>query len=160
MIKRKLKKCAAEHCDNSFLPFKTTDKFCSANCAYPSYKPLKRTPLKPSTKPIPQFSKKSIKFENEFNSIKKKLKEHIVKQYGKLCCEKCFTQHTISFSVHHIVFRSEKPNHEHLNHPKNLIHLCYKCHASFHLNKKTRNYLIEERALFDLFGNEIWGYPE
>ena len=159
-MERKQKRCTGTNCNNLFYPYRTIDKYCSAKCALPSYKPPKKTPLKKPTKPISK--KPTIKrseFEKEFTSIKRKLITQIIKQYGVVCCEKCFTQHSIAFSIHHIVFRSEKPNHKNLNHANNLIHLCYKCHDSFHSNKKSRNYLIKERNLISLFKDNIWGYP-
>ena len=155
------KECKSEGCTNRFVQYKSTDKYCSAKCAAKHYKPLKRTPLKQTLTPISKKpSAKKVKFENEFNAVKQKLIAHIKKQHGELCCEKCFTKHSISFSVHHIVYRSEKPNHISLNHPKNLIYLCYNCHESFHSIKTSRNYLVRDRGLEELFQEPIWGCAE
>jgi len=63
------------------------------------------------------------------------------------------------FSTHHIVFRSEKPNHPEMNNPANLIFLCHNCHEGFHNDKRSRNYLVKERGLQELFGS-IWGFED
>lgn len=77
-------------------------------------------------------------------------------QHGYTFCEHCQKSNGVyKFEVHHIIFRSEAPKHEHLHNPKNLIILCSDCHNgnknSFHSNKDKRNYLIEKRKLDDLF---------
>ncbi len=164
MYNRKTKKCSNPNCDYTFVQFKTTDKYCSVDCAKLFYKPLKRTPLlkkpyvlkKTPLNKKPSSSKK--KFEAQFSKMKLSIVEKVIKETGGIKCEKCFTNKSIQFSTHHIVFRSEKPNHSELNNIKNLIYLCYECHNSFHNDKKSRNYLIKERDLETLFGESIWGY--
>ena len=146
----KYKKCRDEQCENMFLPYKTTQKYCSYKCSAKHHKPLKRTPMK--TKP-------KNAFEKEFEKRKKEITQRLINTWGKVICEKCGIDKSISFSTHHIIFRSEKPNHEHLNSLENLIHLCYKCHENFHKEKKSRNYLIEERRLWLLF-DRIWGFED
>ena len=180
MENKKKKKCA--ECGKEFYPYKTTDKYCSYKCASKHHKPLKRTPLNPvgftpkidekklairkekwkkdAEKLRKRAEKKSAKnaFEAEFDKAKKKLKARLKKENdGKLCCEKCSTTYSIQFSVHHIIYRSEKPKHPLLNHQRNLIYLCYDCHEGFHNVKTSRNYLIQKRRLHELF-ERIWGY--
>lgn len=48
--------------------------------------------------------------------------------HGYWFCDKCKTNDAYHFSMHHIVYRSEKPKHEHLHNKRNLIDLCEKCH--------------------------------
>lgn len=152
MSLKSFKKCA--DCEKSFRPYKSTDKYCSPKCALKHFKPLKSKPkiYKPKIKPT-----KSDNFKKEFDKQRKKIKNNLIKKYGLLICEKCGTIKTIQFSTHHIIFRSETPSHPELNNLLNLIHLCYDCHESFHTIKISRNYLIKERNLNNLFGN-IWGY--
>ena len=140
-MKVKNKLCANEGCNNSFSPFKTTDKYCSYGCAYNNHKPKK--------------AEKS-KFELDFEIQSAKIKRRLLKKHGKLICERCKIDKTIQFSTHHIIFRSEKPKHPALNTQDNLIHLCYDCHEWFHKSKTNRNYLVEKRNLCFLFGS-IWG---
>jgi 5-methylcytosine-specific restriction endonuclease McrA len=169
----KEKNCANPDCDKSFLPYKTTDKYCSFSCASKFAKPLKRTPLKPRTtflqnktleerksmankgeyyKTNKERKKKESAFEKEFTKKKAEVKKNVIKEHGKLVCEKCGTDHSIQFSVHHIIFRSERPKHPMLNHLLNLIFLCYDCHTGFHRVKSSRHYLIVRRKLWTLFG--------
>lgn len=175
------KKC--KECGNEFRPFKTTDKYCSYSCASKNEKPkeqkkytLKRTAINTpiekkieyqkrmreraiskGTDKIPVISKKRKAFNKEYDKQRGILKAEVVLKNGKECCQKCGTDKSIMFSTHHIVFRSEKPNHPEMNNRKNLIYLCHDCHEGFHDNKLSRNYLIKERGLESLFG-KIWGY--
>jgi len=52
--KVKLKICKREGCDNEFTPFKSTDKFCSAECAYAD------PPAPKKRKSINPFSQKML----------------------------------------------------------------------------------------------------
>ena len=81
--------------------------------------------------------------------------------FGYHFCEHCQKSKGVyKFEVHHIIFRSEAPEHEHLHNKRNLIILCSSCHNgsgdSFHNRKEKRNYLIEQRKLYELF---LWLKP-
>lgn len=52
---------------------------------------------------------------------------------------------------HHIVYRSEAPDHPHLHHENNLIVICRRCHNTMHRIKSLRDKLIEDRGLKLLF---------
>jgi len=156
----KYKPCANNGCVNQFKPFKSTDKYCSYQCASENAKPLRKVFIsKKTTKEQPESSKKlwdSIKlnpFEQEFYKQRQKIRKKLIKEHGRLVCERCGTDYSILFSVHHIIFRSERPKHPQLNSLKNLIHLCFECHEWFHAKKINRNYLIIKRNLWELFGN-------
>lgn len=174
--------CDDKDCNNYFRKYKSTDKWCSYVCAVKNTKPLKRTelkrtPLNPSGwTPEPmsqkrkdkfaQYKKKANKrikdkvyksdFENEFTKAKKRVKDRVVKMYGRLKCEKCKCTSSIQFSVHHIIFRSERPKHPELNNIKNLLYLCFDCHEWFHKRKRNRNVWVKKLELWELFGT-IWG---
>ena len=75
--------------------------------------------------------------------------------FGYWFCDKCKTNNQYHASMHHIVYKSEKPKHRHLHSSRNLIDCCEKCHLWFHEKKDRRNYLIEQRKLTELFGNDI-----
>jgi len=63
MIKEvKNKICADECCENEFKPFKTTDKYCSWNCAKKNQKPRKL----PKTKPKRYKSKKQAVIDSKY----------------------------------------------------------------------------------------------
>jgi hypothetical protein len=160
--------CNSDGCDNTFKKYKSTDKYCSYSCASKNTKPLKRTELKRTPLRLSQESidkikakaKKPVKkttFQLEFERQSNKIKKRIVKEHGEIRCEKCGTNHSIQFSTHHIIYRSERPKHPALNALANLIHLCFDCHEWFHKSKANRNPWITKRKLHLLFGR-IWGY--
>lgn len=95
--------------------------------------------------------KASSRYTTNCNTIRK----HKIEKHGYWFCDRCKTNNGYLCSMHHIVFRSEKPKHKHLHTKKNLIDLCEKCHRYFHEKKDRRIYLIEERNLTELFGNDI-----
>jgi len=74
--------------------------------------------------------------------------------YGFHFCEKCGRSDGY-LDCHHIIFRSEKPNHRSIHNIDNLILLCRDCHKLFHDKKGTRNDLVESRKLHLIFGNDI-----
>lgn len=172
----KNKVCADKDCNNEFLQYNSTDKYCSFACNAKHFKSLKKTPLKVNAEKQKQYLKnlrrkvalksndkvvkkitKASMFKEHFDKQRNKIKRRLRKEHGCLVCEKCNTNSSIQFSTHHIIFRSERPDHPELNNLKNLIHLCFDCHEGFHKEKVSRNYLIKERNLPELFGN-IWGY--
>lgn len=89
---------------------------------------------------------------------KEKMRRDKLDEFGYWFCDKCKMNNAYQMQIHHIVFRSEKPQHKHLHDRKNLIDLCQKCHMDFHDDKSSRNYLIEERGLLELFGQDILRY--
>ena len=93
--------------------------------------------------------------DREYIKVRKAIRKEKDEKYGYWFCDKCEINETYHCSMHHIVYRSEKPKHEHLHNERNLIDLCMRCHNYFHEKKDRRNYLIEERNLTELFGNEI-----
>ena len=96
-----------------------------------------------------------MKGSTRYYTNRDRLRREKIDGIGYWCCDKCGRNNTYNYSMHHIVYRSEKPKHEHLHNEKNLIDLCMKCHLWFHEKKDRRNYLIEERKLTELFGNDI-----
>ena len=77
--------------------------------------------------------------------------EHRFKEVGWNECELCKTSNSLRFSTHHIVFASEKPRHPELHNYRNLIFLCEVCHRGFHEEKNSRNGLVKNRKLVNLF---------
>jgi len=74
-----------------------------------------------------------------------------VEKYGYTFCQFCETSNCFKFHVHHIVFRSERPQHPNLHGVENLIIVCNKCHDKLHNNKALRNKLLIERNLNKIF---------
>jgi len=134
------KKCKS--CGKDFRLFKTTDKFCSFKCV-PDKEIQKRT--------INKVSNKQKEFDSEYEKNRKALIKEIFDKNGKIICERCYTDKSIMFSTHHIMFRSEYPRHPMLHSRDNLIHLCYDCHEYYHDKKSNRDSLVKERGLIEKF---------
>ncbi len=74
---------------------------------------------------------------------------------GYIHCEWPGCNETYLLEDHHIIYRSEKPGHENLHEPPNLIRLCKGHHDWIHESKANRNQLVEDRRLYLLFGNDV-----
>lgn len=109
--------------------------------------------------PIIARRRKMTQEDKDFEKAKRKVKHRVKQEYGCLRCERCKTRRSIQFSVHHIIFRSERPKHPHLNNIRNLLYLCFDCHEWFHKRKRNRDPWIKKLKLWELFGN-IWGYED
>ena len=165
--KPKTKTCS--HCNSEFTPYTSLDKFCSANCRVENQK-LKRSRRwnpEATAKIIgennPAFrngmyarsSNKTAEGTRLFLRNRNEMRAEMMENYGYLFCEHCKTTQTLQFEMHHIVYRSEKPNHPNLHDKINLINLCIQCHNDYHKSKLMRENLIEERNLIDVFGLDI-----
>lgn len=98
-----------------------------------------------------------MSINSQYTKNRNELIEEQLDEFGYHFCQKkgCGTSSAYKFEVHHIVFRSEKPNHPEIHSKVNLIIVCNKCHNispnSFHNKKDERNYLVEERGLDKIF---------
>lgn len=161
------KKC--KHCGEEFNPYNSLQKFCSFKCSSEherskrsrNWTPEQRANIKGSKNPnfksgiYKRDSKKDRTGDRLFEKNKKTVKRNIIKRDGFLHCEICNRTHALQFETHHLIFRSEKPNHEHLHDVSNLIYLCINCHNEFHTDKGKRNDIVKERQLHLLFGSDI-----
>ena len=93
--------------------------------------------------------------DRQYIKTVEQIREQKLEEHGYWFCDKCLSNNAYHCSMHHIVYRSEKPKHEHLHDERNLIDCCEICHLWFHEKKDRRNYLIEQRNLTELFGNDI-----
>lgn len=165
--KPKTKIC--KHCNSEFTPYTSLNKFCSANCRI-NHKKSKRIKnwseekcnnIKGENNPAYRngyycmSKKKKSDGERRYIRNSKELKNHIIENSGYIKCENCNTSKSIKYETHHIIFRSEKPNHKNLHDLDNLILLCIECHNKFHKNKGLRNRIVVKRELHLLFGNDI-----
>lgn len=93
----------------------------------------------------------------ELKKNRKELVEKMKQDYGYIYCQRleCGKSSAYKFEVHHIVFRSEKPEHPYLHSKKNLIIVCDKCHNLFHNKKSIRNPLLKRRKLNQIFNLNI-----
>lgn len=76
--------------------------------------------------------------------------EEMKDRYGYLFCEVCKRSSGFyKLHVHHLIFRSEAPNHENLHSKENLCICCNDCHTDFHSGDKDmkRIRFIKERGL-------------
>ena len=96
-----------------------------------------------------------MKAIDKYYTNRDKLRNEKIGKYGYWFCDKCKGNNDYLCSMHHIIYRSEKPKHKYIHARKNLIDLCASCHRWFHAKKDRRNYLIEERGLTELFGKDL-----
>lgn len=85
-----------------------------------------------------------------------KLIDDMTWDYGYIFCQKCQTSNAFKFECHHIIFRSEAPNHPKLHDKANLIIVCSQCHNDLHNHKHIREGLVKERKLDKLFGLKMY----
>jgi hypothetical protein len=165
--KPKTKTC--NHCSSVFNPYTSLDKFCSANCRVENQK-SKRSRRWNSESTQKMIGENNPAFRNGmyarstsrtgegmklFLRNRNEMREEMMGKYGHLLCEHCNTTQTLRFEMHHIVYRSEKPNHPNLHDKINLINLCIQCHNDYHKSKLMRENLIVERNLIKIFGSDI-----
>ena len=143
---RKPKKCKT--CGKEFYPFNSLNKYCSFGCA-------PKVRFKPQGKPLPKVSAKKKKTDAVYDKNRKILIGQLADERGFPYCQHCRTLYG-GFTTHHIIYRSEKPDHPEIHNIKNLYHICLEpCHKEFHDNKSLRNELVKERELDKLFGNDV-----
>lgn len=161
-----IKSC--KFCNKEFSPYTSLDKFCSTNCRIENMKSKRSTRWndesteKRKGKNNPSYvhggachgSKRDSTGLRKYQKVRDELKKEMVDREGFLYCERCKASN-VRFETHHIIFRSEKPNHEHLHSKENLIHLCVLCHNHYHKKKGNRNQLVLDRGLEKLFGNDV-----
>ena len=164
--KPKLKECS--HCKNQFAPYTSLDKFCSFNCRTMAMKSKRKFNWNPESAKkrtginnpgyrhgLRIIGRRSLNVgERVFLKSKNEYKRLLFEKHGYLYCEKC-GKTKVKLESHHIIYRSEKPNHEHLHSLRNIILVCVKCHNWFHNSKGNRDYLVELRGLGELFGNDV-----
>jgi hypothetical protein len=128
-------------CGKEFRQYRSVDKYCSALCQKSDAKPKK-------------LSSQVIKSHNAmviFLKNKSALKSNQIKSRGYNFCEVCEIKNPYFLDAHHIVFRSERPNHPNLNDKVNILLVCRECHNLLHNNKSARNKIVEQRNLKSIF---------
>jgi len=86
----------------------------------------------------------------------KAFERELYEEFGYFFCQESGRSNDAPFSVHHLIFKSEKPNHKEINNKRNLIMLGFTEHKKAHQNKhEWRAKYIKERNLVELFGNDI-----
>lgn len=162
-------KKTCNYCQKEFKPYTSLDKYCSANCRIANQKSKRsRNWSKEScdnrsgdnnpaykSGSYARGNKKSADGERFYKKVRNGMRAKMIEEHGYLFCEKCNTNNTYQWEMHHLIYRSEKPRHEHLHNEKNLINLCMKCHNWFHNKKSRRNEIVEQRGLTELFGQDI-----
>lgn len=151
-------KHTCEICKKLFTrPYGRTYRFCSKKCHGLGMKterlgvgnPAYRNGFYPKDRKNPELRHDDHKFE----TISKKMKMEMLKEYGYMFCQKCHSNNSLRWECHHLIFRSEAPKHPNLHNQRNLILLCIKCHNWFHAQKDRRDELVQERELYELFNH-------
>lgn len=156
-------------CGKEFKPYSTINKFCSSKCRVDNKKSKSKRNWTEEqiSKRIgdknPCFRTGTYQLNVKRTSIgqrlfernAKEIEEKMIGDVGYKYCEFCGTSNSLRFERHHIIFRSEKPNHEYLHSKENILITCIGCHNKFHKEKGLRNQLVIERKLNELFGDDI-----
>lgn len=94
--------------------------------------------------------------EAMYNRNRSELFDEMKEDFGYHYCQNCSrSSGFFKLECHHIVYRSEAPEHPMLHHKKNLIIVCTDCHERFHDSKVRRNGLVTKRRLNELFGRNL-----
>lgn len=132
--------------------------YCTKDCQYKHYKEKRTGKGNPNYRggiwAVGGIYHKGSKAAQIHSMACARKKKEFLKVHDYLFCEVCKISNTMVFDAHHIVFASEKPGHKHLHNSKNLIVVCRNCHLAFHRSKKSRNSLLAERGLVELFKDE------
>ena len=158
-------KIKCKYCNKEFTPYTRDTKYCSYTCRLEDIKSSrthrwsKEQCDKRKGKSNPCYrnglysgeSRNKVVQEKILIKNSKELKQKMIDECGYIYCQNCNTSNSPRFETHHIIFRSEKPLHEHLHSKSNLIILCIKCHNDFHAHKSKRVSLVEDRNLMDIF---------
>jgi len=138
---------------------KTTRKCKECKEEYKLYTTLTKCPkcTRPSRIEGPKSKPERWKVDEEYDRAKKLLNSILIKKHGRVICElhKDCSFEFLGLQTHHIIYRSEKPKHEHLHSIKNLIKVCLQGHAWFHEKKSNRNQIVRDRKLNELFGDDV-----
>ena len=100
------------------------------------------------------MTKKADAAQRLFTKNCKEIEAAMVEDVGYKYCQYCYRSNG-HFERHHIIYRSEKPNHPNLNDKVNAYILCYGCHLDFHRFKWMRNSIVEQRGLDKIFGQDV-----
>lgn len=131
-------------------PLNKAKKFCSNNCQFEFWRQY--GVRKRENNPAWKNGNHSNTYKNIFlEDIKKKGID-----LEKEGCQLCGRVNSLAYDIHHIVFRSECPNHPYLNDPINMIYLCRSCHSRLHYKKNRRKQLVQERGLEDIFNKQLY----
>ena len=68
-----------------------------------------------------------------------------------LYCQECKKSWFMWLELHHIIFRSECPNHPKKHSKINSLLLCNECHKEYHSHKSIREKWIVQRKLWEVF---------
>jgi len=155
MTKTKVKNKICKLCGNEFIPFTTTQKYCSRNCVYKMNRETNSGKNNPSYKNGDRINGKNTR-TNKHNRACLDYKKNLLSKCGYLYCEICGETNAIRYETHHIFHASLYPKHKELHNPLNLILLCIQCHSDIHNDKikQIEKNLKQNRGLKELFRGE------
>jgi hypothetical protein len=171
--KSKEKKC--KYCAKAFKPYNGLQQFCSYNCANEHQRHNKKRTWTPERREArkgannPNFRngqyiredkwqqpiRKQTTGERQFVRNAKEIEAEMIERVGYKYCQYCTASNSPRFERHHIIYRSEKPNHPSLHSKVNILIVCIACHNEFHKHKILRNGLVKKRGLDKLFGADV-----
>lgn len=140
-------------CQTEFTPVRFLQRVCSIPC---SKVWAKQKESEAKERNIVKRPSKPSKDANTYLNARKAFLRDVRERYGCVTCERCGRDgRYATIEVHHIVYRSEKPRHEHLHSFENLMCLCLTCHEWIHESKGNRDQIVAERKLNLLFGDSV-----
>ena len=93
--------------------------------------------------------------EREFTKVCKEIDDEMLRNYWYRFCEFCFVNNSPRWEHHHIVFRSEKPRHEHIHAKENIINLCI-CNRRHSNRVATKFYFIISQDLTHIIATKVF----
>jgi 5-methylcytosine-specific restriction endonuclease McrA len=147
-VKDNSKELICFNCKKTYIGYKS--KFCSKKCMYESSKKTRLGKNNPAYR-NGNYCGKKIGTRQTGGRACKKYRKDFIEKNGYLFCEICKTSSSLRFEVHHLIFRSEAPNHKNLHKEPNLILTCIACHNKLHKKKSNRDKIVKERELYKLF---------
>ena len=162
LIERKEPNKKCKECGKMYFSFDTLAKFCSRDCFIKEAKSSRIGKNNPAYR-NGCFCKGKKQNRNGARVLAKQRKEVVnsmIEECGHVYCQNCGTSQSLRWEIHHIVYRSEAPNHENIHNDNNLIFCCIQCHNNFHSKKKSREKIIIDRKLWNEFPRLSYLIPE
>lgn len=149
-MEKRSKQYNCKTCDCKFSKRLSTDRYCSYKCASADKKVIYKS----------QIKRRISKSNKYYGKVRQLILDKYIDEEGYFTCEHCGISSSTPLEIHHIFYRSEIPNHKHLNNPLNLIMCCRACHEYFHYSKDNRKRIVEERGLNELFFDRFDRYSK
>ena len=124
-------------------------KFCSRDCFHKDSKKSRKKKKNPNYR---NGSHINAHYCKDYADWVYKERGLLLEELG---CEICGVMSGVIFDRHHIVFKSEMGYHDEINNPRNIIQVCRTCHSDYHGKRRSRDTLVADRGLEELFDAKL-----